>query len=242
MRYYGSPHDIDYAETLRFFEDRGRTALPSAPETSTMYQQGDLARQRDQHERGIVEPLLALRGDERVLDIGCGYGRWARALSGRIRSYLGVDFSNELLRLAEAVSLPNSRYQCLPAQQIQAECLIQSPPFDLFLCSGILIYLNDADVSRLARSVAALASPNAVCYLREPMALAERLTLDRFPSAELNNDYSAIYRTVPECHALFGIHLEAAGFTLAHHQSLYPPELCNRRETEQWIQIWRRSP
>ncbi|MCC6589755.1 MAG: methyltransferase domain-containing protein [Bryobacterales bacterium] len=241
MRYYGDARDIDYTETLRFFEDRGRTALPNAPETSTMYQQGDLARQRDQHERATVEPLLGLHGDERVLDIGCGYGRWARALSGRVHSYLGLDFSQGLLRLAQSVNVPNSRFQCLPAQQIEESALLQPPPFDLFLCSGILIYLNDADVSHLAQSIAALASQTGVCYLREPMAVSERLTLDRFPSAELNNDYSAIYRTAAECHTLFGRHLENAGFTLTDQQSLYPPELCNRRETEQWIYIWRRS-
>jgi len=96
-------------------------------------------------------------------------------------------------------------------------------------------------VAKLARAVAALAAPAARVYLREPMAVTgSRLTLDRFPSEELQRDYSAIYRTPEQCHALFGAPLRAAGFVCEVEQPLYPPELCNRRETAQQIQFWER--
>jgi SAM-dependent methyltransferase len=241
MRYTGTTHDISYEATLAFFESRGRTAEASAPQTATMYQDKTLAERRDACERETVLARLQLRGDERVLDIGCGYGRWAEVLAGRVGEYVGVDFSGELLKLAEARAWPKCRFQRLAAQDIAPE-LFPGARFDLFICSGILIYLNDADVSRLATGIAAMAAPGAQVYLREPMAITGgRLTLDRFPSAELQTEYSAVYRTPEQCHALFGGPLRQAGFTCVVEQPLYPPELCNRRETEQQIQLWSKT-
>jgi cyclopropane fatty-acyl-phospholipid synthase-like methyltransferase len=241
MRFTGTAHEISYAATLEFFESRGRHAQPDRPQTATMYQDSDLAARRDACEKETVLPLLGLQGGERVLDLGCGYGRWGQTLVGRIGEYVGVDFSAELLRVAEGLHLPSSRFHRLPAQDVSAATLGETQPFDVFICSGILIYLNDADVDKLGRAISALAAPNARVYLREPMALAERLTLDRFPSAELKQDYSAIYRTPAQCRELFGGPLNAAGFKLVREKPLYPPELCNRQETEQQIQLWTRN-
>jgi SAM-dependent methyltransferase len=238
MRYTGTTHEISYAATLEFFESRGRGASSTAPQTATMYQDKTLAERRDACERETVLPLLSLRGDERVLDIGCGYGRWAQILNGQVGRYLGVDFSGELLRVARELRLPGAQFQQLAAQHVTADKLIEPAPFDLFVCSGILIYLNDADVAALGSAIAAMAAAGARVYLREPMAVSERLTLDRFPSAELKQDYTAVYRTTAECRTLFGEPLRAAGFSLTTEQALYPLELCNRKETEQHIQIW----
>ena len=238
MRYTDTAHDISYDATLVFFESRGRTATADAPQTATMYQDKVLAEKRNACERDTVLPLLALGGDERVLDIGCGYGRWAEVLLGRVGEYVGVDFSGELLKLAEARRMPRSRFERLAAQDVRPSAF-EHPRFDLFICSGILIYLNDGDVSRLAAAIAAMAEPGARVYLREPMAITGgRLTLDRFPSAELKTEYSAVYRTPAQCHELFGAPLRSAGFTCTVEQALYPPELCNRQETEQQIQLW----
>lgn len=239
-RLNGTIHDISYSATLEFFEGRGRVAQPDAPLMATMYQNSSLASKRDAWEKETVLRLLALRGNESVLDIGCGCGRWAEALAGRIGSYLGVDFSRELLKLAEKHGCPSVRFQCLSVQDFSPAALIVPPPFDLFICAGILIYLNDRDVLRLGHSIAEVASRRAHVYVREPMATEERLTLDRFHSAELEAEYSAIYRTLAQCNELFGEPLHQAGFRCTLEQALYPPELCNRKETEQYIQLWTR--
>ncbi|HNX05040.1 MAG TPA: methyltransferase domain-containing protein, partial [Opitutales bacterium] len=220
----------------------GKSASADAPQTATMYQDRVLAERRDACERDSVIPLLELSGHDRVLDVGCGYGRWAEALQGKIGAYLGIDFSAELLKLAEARKFAGATFQCMGAQDITPENVAVPPPFDLFICSGILIYLNDSDVTKLATAIAAMSIPGARVYLREPMAITgSRLTLDRFPSQELKRDYSAVYRTPEECHALFGDPLRSVGFTCSVERFLYPPELCNRKETEQQIQLWVRK-
>lgn len=56
---------------------------------------------------GVRRVLEKLNGDEKILDLGCGNGEFARELARRNHrgSYLGVDFSLPLLRDAE--SQPN---------------------------------------------------------------------------------------------------------------------------------------
>lgn len=53
---------------------------------------------------GVRRVLKMLKGDESILDLGCGNGELARELAtrGHRGSYLGVDFSLPLLRDAEA--------------------------------------------------------------------------------------------------------------------------------------------
>src|ERR1044072_5286472 len=52
---------------------------------------------------GVRRVLESLKGDESILDLGCGNGELARNLArrGHHGSYLGVDFSLPLLREAE---------------------------------------------------------------------------------------------------------------------------------------------
>lgn len=52
---------------------------------------------------GVRRVLEKLKGDESILDLGCGNGEFARELAkrGHRGSYLGVDFSPPLLRDAE---------------------------------------------------------------------------------------------------------------------------------------------
>ncbi|HXD11486.1 MAG TPA: class I SAM-dependent methyltransferase [Anaerolineales bacterium] len=53
---------------------------------------------------GVRRVLETLKGDESILDLGCGNGELARELSkrGHYGAYLGVDFSLPLLREAES--------------------------------------------------------------------------------------------------------------------------------------------
>jgi len=66
---------------------------------------------------GVRRVLEMLRGDESILDLGCGNGELARELAkrGHRGSYLGVDFSRPLLR--DAGSIPEG----FPAKFIQAD-------------------------------------------------------------------------------------------------------------------------
>lgn len=67
----------------RFYTDHGR----------------DFSATRERLQSGVMRVLDSLRGDEAILDLGCGNGELARELSRRRHSgsYLGLDFSVPLL-------------------------------------------------------------------------------------------------------------------------------------------------
>ena len=81
---------------------------------------------RQRLQPGVKRILDSLRGDESVLDIGCGNGELARELTRRNHhgSYLGVDFS---LPLLDAASAPHS----FPVKFIQGDLSSATWSFDL---------------------------------------------------------------------------------------------------------------
>ena len=81
---------------------------------------------------GVRRVLESLKGDESILDLGCGNGWFARELAerGHHGSYLGLDFSLPLLRDAE--SLP----QTFSAKFVQADLTNLSAISDQLLATG----------------------------------------------------------------------------------------------------------
>ncbi len=63
----------------------------------------DFSATRERLQTGLLRVIESLRGDETILDLGCGNGELARTLSrrGHHGSYLGLDFSLPLLNEAE---------------------------------------------------------------------------------------------------------------------------------------------
>ena len=228
VRIFGEKRTINYARTLAFFEGRANVAEHNAL-TATMYQDANLADRRDHFEKETVLPHLNLRAADRVLDVGCGSGRWAKVIAPKVRAYLGIDFSPGLLEVARTL-VESAEFQCVQANFLEFQQLKVQPPFTLVICSGILTYLNDSDVLRLFATVSQTSASESRVYIREPIAKAERLTLDGYWSEELRSNYSAVYRTRAEYLDLFS---ELSGFHVRHEGEPFSRELQNRAETEQ---------
>ena len=236
--------DIDYEATRRFFERRADRHVDTCAWTRVMYQDDnpELVIARDTHEKQTVLPHLKLQASHRVLDVGCGVGRWALATAPLVKQYLGTDFSEGLLRRArdELRLYRNADFQCLPAQDVGLLAGGQDP-FERVILAGILAYLNDDDVERCLRGVAKLCSASdAIVYIREPMGVASRLTLDRYWSDQLDSEYSAIYRSREQYRLMLERTLCADGFNISQFTPLYPPDLENREETSQFIVLLQR--
>ena len=77
----------------------------------------DFSATRGRLQTGVLRVIESLRGDESILDLGCGNGELARTLSrrGHHGSYLGLDFSLPLLDEAEREAFT------FPVQFIQAD-------------------------------------------------------------------------------------------------------------------------
>src|SRR5262245_18921239 len=92
-RVEGQPVDIDYQATRRFFDDRGNRHDLAHPYSVTMYQDDrpELVAERDAREKARVLEWLSFTPANRVLDVGCGVGRWADTVVPAGAAYLGID-------------------------------------------------------------------------------------------------------------------------------------------------------
>lgn len=214
------------------------------PTKAVIYQdkQGDLAERRDAAEVARLLPLLRLDGSQALLDVGCGTGRWSRRLTSKLARYHGIDATEGLLAHARAQHRSEShcRFSLLRADKLSAAALGEDS-FDRVLCAGICIYLNDTQLRSLFAAIAEISVPGALLLLREPVAKDERLTLVEHFSSELEHEYHAIYRSVPELLALMRPTLFEAGFRLVDQGDVYEgDELNNRAETRQcWFVLER---
>ncbi|MEG0184456.1 MAG: class I SAM-dependent methyltransferase [Stenotrophomonas sp.] len=236
--------EIDPDEVAAFFADRARRIDEVGPTRAVIYQdkQGDLAERRDAAEIARVLPILRLDGRQALLDVGCGTGRWSRRLVPMVARYHGIDSTDGLLAHARAQHQddPHCRFTHLHAEQLSVAALGEAD-FDRVLCAGICMYLNDAQLTTLFGAIGEVTTAGALVLLREPVAAESRLTLKGHFSAELEHDYHAIYRSVPEFMALLQPTLLQAGFALVGEGDVYAQDgLNNRAETRQrWFLLER---
>lgn len=244
MRIKGEKVDIDYEKTKEFFESRGDKYNEAHPYVTTMYQDSNphLTDARNQEEVSRILPLLNLDADSRILDMGCGIGRWADAVGDDILSYLGVDFSRSLIEIART---RNTRRQFSFEQM--SVCDFEEyyrnrklTPFNRMIIAGVLMYLNDRDAEHIFHILSEILTDNAIVYIREPVGVSGRLTLKDFYSQELSHDYHTIYRSADEYRDMIQTYapdmdVEQEGFLFGNLL------LNNRKETSQYYFIMRKE-
>lgn len=244
-RIHGKKIAIDEKAIEAFFDSRAGKYDPEKPFVSMLYQdtKPELAETRDRYEKDIVLPMLAVCAQDRVLDIGCGIGRWADMLAGKVAHYHGTDVFDNLIEIARnrLDGHPGISFQTIPAQDIAPATLDVPSPYDLVMIAGVLHYMNDDVCLRTLSAAAATAGESARIFIRGPIAIEDRLTLDRFWSEELGHEYSAIYRTHAEMLDMFRQTLVPHGFSVDVDGPLYPDALNNRAETRQHIFILTRD-
>lgn len=242
-RIYADKIAIQKESTHAFFERRGKSVDQDHPLTSVLYQDSnpELAAARDRWEKSSILPKLAIDAESAVLDIGCGIGRWAEACLPICERYHGTDFSASLIDVArQRIGAPSATFQVLAAQHCTPDRIEGPVEFSHIIIAGVLLYLNDDDVAAALSGVGECAGQACTLYVREPIAVTDRLTLDKHLSQELKAEYSAIYRTEAELMGIFESTVLAAGFRLAESSNLYPDDLNNRAETIQKFYIFKR--
>lgn len=243
MRIKGEKKDIDYNDTRDFFKRRAQKYNADNPYSVTMYQDNnaELVQKRNQYETEKLIGLLDIDESSHVLDLACGVGRWADALNGRIGSYTGIDFSNELIDIARSRNT-DRRVSFLNASMTEIDAVLEEDrTFNRVLIVGALMYLNDEDVLDAMKQLERHCDARTLICIREPLGIESRLTLKDFYSDELNDRYNAIYRTRDELMTLISPSLFDKGFSVLHEGFLFDDAgLNNRAETAQYYYILKR--
>ena len=149
------------------------------------------ARARTMEEFQLLNNLVSRREIERVLEVGCGSGRYASYFSERGIKYFGVDISSEMISLAETIH--GNRDDNINFQHITDISEINEI-FDLVIIGGVTMYLNDNELAEFAAKCAELTRYRLIT--RDTFSLWARKAL-------INSDYSVIYRTPEELNSFF---------------------------------------
>lgn len=228
----GNP-ELDSDAVLKFFERRGASADKQSHYAVTAFSDVQTAEQRHIDERNCVFDKLNLPNpNARVLDIGCGGGRWAKSLvqesSPPVEYYSGIDFSPSLIELSRALNLgPKADFEILSAQDFGQGAGFESAKFTHILIVAVAIYLNDDIIDKILKRAKSLLSDGGRIYFREGICIGpSRLTLVEEASAALQDNYNAIYRTTEEYKNI----IEKCGLRIIEDSDL-PSSLFQRHST-----------
>lgn len=225
-RLYGDKENIDSEEVKSFFSERANRELESDL-SIVLFQDKENSEQRHIEEKKLFYEHIDIE-DKKVLEVGCGIGRWAEALHGRCKSFLGIDYTEDLIKIAnKSYDFDDCKFQVMSATDIKADELLIEPPFDIILFSRVLMYINDDDIKLVFNELNKIGADDKKLFIMEPISrMDSRLTLKDFYSEGLEADYSAIYRTEEEYMELF----EGLNYNKVFSDDIFE-DLSDHRET-----------
>ncbi len=246
-RIYGKKVEINTEHTRDFYNNRAKNIKNmNNPYVSVLLgdQNPEYALAWDAFEKENILPKMQIDETCRVLDIGCGMGRWAEALIPKCGYYCGTDLSSEMVKFAEEHNrFPEKSYDFLN-YGFEEFCALPETKVPgkfnrLWIC-GIMMYINDEALLKGMEQLLEKMDRHARIYFTETIALTERLTLNEFYSEALKADYNVIYRTEAEYNYIYKNWLEA-GFQIVEQGML--PHLNKEKEyseTDRWYTILER--
>lgn len=240
--------DLNYNAVQKFFEDRGEKNTLKHKYNYVLFQDDnpELAVKRDEIEKKKISVLLGLenRKNLRILDIGCGIGRWGEDLLVSGHYYVGIDGSRQMIEHAKE-NLKEYENKKLLVGMFQNFLDVlkdsnETEPFDMIFVNGVFMYLNDKDYRQALSDILCISKPYSFIYVKESAGIEERLTLDQIYSDGLGQNYSAVYRSVKEYQQSLS---EAWSdiYELVSEGLLFDSDLMNRKDTADYYFIWKRE-
>lgn len=238
-RVYGEKVSIDTKNTISFYNQRAKTIKNREQEYTTVLlgdQDPEYAVKWDEYEKGFVLPKLMLNRNKVVLDLGCGMGRLADAVSDKVKEYYGVDFSSEMIAVAKQnVRNNNCHFYTMSVVDALSDPKITARKYDLVLMAGVSMYINEDELKESYRLLRNLVNKDSLFYFEESVGKKERLTLNHIWSEDLQDYYGAIYRTREEYKSLIDECINGAKYIEEGYMNFLDKE--ERSETSHWYAL-----
>ena len=152
---------------------------------------------RKHQEEAHFEKLIKLNKNMKILEVGCGTGRWAFYFAERVKKVVAIDLSDKMIEIARKKqkdsSTKNVEFHCLSAMDFEAD-----EKFDFVYFSGVLQYIGDQDIERILARLPEWMNRDGLCLSRDTLSLQNRFSM--------TEDYPVIYRTKKEYEELFKKH------------------------------------
>lgn len=244
-RIYTDKVDIQNENTIKFYDERAeRIADMECPYTAVLLgdQNPEYAEKWNEFEKNMIIPTLNFSAESKVLEFGCGMGRWAENIIPHVSYYYGTDFSSSMIDVArKRCQFPTGKYKFVNKS---AQEVVDNPPeikFSHVIMCGVSMYINDSAIEKIFEKLDELLDNHCTIFLTETIALETRLTLSEFPSEALKTNYDVIYRTEEEYMNIYqplinrGFHVAKRGF-MPHLN-----EENQYSETDRWFIILERK-
>lgn len=135
-------------------------------------------------QRLALRPWLHVKPGTRVLDVGCGIGRWSRLLASRGARVTGVDLSPTMIAQAQQRAQAEGVADRCQFRVQDLSRLEAGGPFDLVLGVTVLQHILDPELLRAA-----------VCGMTAHLAPGGRMILlEAAPTAAVNRCDSTVFR------------------------------------------------
>ncbi|MDR2658500.1 MAG: class I SAM-dependent methyltransferase [Spirochaetaceae bacterium] len=179
-RIYGKKTDIDIENVKTFWNNNARK---SSSLKSVLLGNDFAENSADLHNQKEAKIVLGFTGNAKktILDIGCGIGRWAYNLKEIMKTYDGIDFSEEFIKAANNnfKDFDEINFYCMSATDIDTTKLLKK--YELVIITGVSMYINDDRINNLYRYVNKFTEKGSLLYIQDTTSLIEiRLTLDLF--------------------------------------------------------------
>lgn len=238
-RVYGEKVNIDTVNTISFYNQRAKTIKNREQEYTTVLlgdQDPEYAVKWDEYEKGFVLPKLMLNRNKVVLDLGCGMGRLADAVSDKVKEYYGVDFSSEMIAVAKQnVRNNNCHFYTMSVVDALSDPKITARKYDLVLMAGVSMYINEDELKESYRLLRNLVNKDSLFYFEESVGKKERLTLNHIWSEDLQDYYGAIYRTREEYKSLIDEYINGVEYIEEGYMNFLDKE--EQSETSHWYAL-----
>ena len=208
----GNLSDIDKVQDniKNFWNKRAEKYIKEETLSATNLEEDvKLQKMKVELERDKILSSIKLTANDICLDLGCGFGAWSEILSSYVKKIIGVDYIPKMIQIAKENSklrkIKNIEYFCSNAISFQTD-----KKFDFIFISGLLLYLSNKDIKNLVSEIPKYSKKNTRLVLREPTGVNGQHTIIDKYSENLNESYSAIYRTRQDLISIF----EEMGFFL----------------------------
>ena len=238
-RVYGEKVNIDTVNTISFYNQRAKTIKNRDQEYTTVLlgdRDPEYAVKWDEYEKGFVLPKIMLNRNKVVLDLGCGMGRLADAVSDKVKEYYGVDFSSEMIAVAKQnVRNNNCHFYTMSIVDALSDPKITARKYDLVLMTGVSMYINEDELKESYRLLRNLVNKDSLFYFEESVGKIERLTLNHIWSEDLQDYYGAIYRTREEYKSLIDEYINGVEYIEEGYMNFLDKE--EQSETSHWYAL-----
>ena len=238
-RVYGEKVNIDTVNTISFYNQRAKTIKNREQEYTTVLlgdRDPEYAVKWDEYEKGFVLPKIMLNRNKVVLDLGCGMGRLADAVSDKVKEYYGVDFSSEMIAVAKQnVRNNNCHFYTMSVVDALSDPKITARKYDLVLMAGVSMYINEDELKESYRLLRNLVNKDSLFYFEESVGKIERLTLNHIWSEDLQDYYGAIYRTREEYKSLIDEYINGVEYIEEGYMNFLDKE--EQTETSHWYAL-----